>query len=214
MACARAGIITYGKNNFAYTEKDGSFIILYTLVVNATLEYDEPTITCNCPPNCQACIKACPTQAIAQERRLLPLNCILLNNIRNMFIPNELRESLGTKIHGCDECQLACPRNKEVLAKASRKDLFLEELKKDFDLEKILLLDEDYYEDVVRPIMYNYIRDMELFRRNAAIALGNTGDSSHIPALEKAMRSKNPLVVDAAQWAIVKLKRQSGQSVT
>ena len=40
MACARAGIITYGKNNFAYTEKDGSFIILYTLVVNATLEYD------------------------------------------------------------------------------------------------------------------------------------------------------------------------------
>ena len=92
-----------------------------------------------------------------------------------------------------------------MLENASRKDWFLEELKKDFDLERILLLDDDYYEDVVRPIMYNYIGDMDLFRRNAAIALGNTGDPSHVPALEKAMEDKNPLVFEAAQWAIEKL---------
>jgi len=152
-------------------------------------------------------MKACPTQAIKQEGRLLPMNCVLMNNI--LGAPNsELHERLGTKIHGCDECQLACPRNKKVLAKASKKDPFLEELKKDFDLEKILLLDEEYYEGVVRPIMYNYIRDMDVFRRNAAIALGNTGNPSHIPVLEKAMESKNPVVVGAAQWAIKKLKLQ------
>ena len=205
MACARAGITTFGQNNFAYTEEDGSFIILYTFLVDAVLEYDEPTITCDCPPKCQECMKACPTQAIKQERRLLPMNCVLMNNI--LGAPNsELHERLGTKIHGCDECQLACPRNKKVLATASKKDLFLEELKKDFDLEKILLIDEEYYEDVVRPIMYNYIRNKDVFRRNAAIALGNTGNPSHIPVLEKAMKSKNPVVVGAAQWAIKKLK--------
>jgi len=88
----------------------------------------------------------------------------------------------------------------------SRKDWFLEALKKDFDLEKILLIDDAYYEDVVHPIMYNYIQDMDVVRRNAAVALGNTGDPSHIPALEKAMENKNPSVVEAAQWAIDRLK--------
>ena len=212
MACARAGVITYGKNNFAYTEENGSFISLYTFVVDIELEYDDPTIICKCPPDCQQCIKTCPTHAIAQARRLLPLNCVLLNNISNMVIPNELREGIGTRIHGCDACQLACPRNKEVLANASRKDLFLEELKKDFDLERILLLDDKYYQDVVYPIMY-LLRDLDLFRRNAAIALGNTGDQSHIPALKKALENPNPLVRDAAQWAIGKLSVNESQPI-
>jgi len=209
MACARAGITTFGNNNFAYTEEDGSFIILYTFIVDTELEYDEPTIINKCPPNCQECIKACPTHALAQARRMQPLKCVLLNNMVSMATPDELREGIGTKIHGCDICQLACPRNKKVLAKAARKDMFLEELKKDFDLEQILLLDEKYYQDVVYPIMYNYIHDMDTFRRNAAIALGNTGDPSHIPALKKALENENPLVQDAAQWAIDQLSVKS-----
>jgi len=205
MACARAGITTFGKNNFAYTKEDGSFIILYTFLVDAALEYDEPTMICDCPSKCQECIKACPTQAIQEERRLQPMNCVLMNNI--LGAPNPaLFEKLGTKIHGCDECQLACPKNKKVIEKMSRKDWFLEELKSDFDLEKILLMKDDYYQDVVRPIMYNYIQDMDIFRRNAAVALGNTGDPSHIPALRMAMEDNNPSVVEAAQWAIDKLK--------
>ena len=204
MACARAGIITFGRNNFAFTKEDGSFIILYAFLVDAALEYDEPTMTCDCPPKCRECIKACPTQAIQSERRLLPMNCVLMNNI--LGAPNPaLHEKLGTKIHGCDECQLACPRNKKVLEKMSRRDWFLETLKKDFDLEKILLLDDAYYADMVRPIMYNYIQDMDIFRRNAAVALGNTGNPSHIPALEKAMENSNPWVVEAVQWAIERL---------
>ena len=97
------------------------------------------------------------------------------------------------------------PRNKKILEKASRKDWFLEELKKDFDLEKVLLMDDGYYKDVVHPIMYNYIRDIDLFKRNAAIALGNTNNPSHIPALEKAVQNQNPLVRDASEWAIKKL---------
>jgi epoxyqueuosine reductase len=47
---------------------------------------------------------------------------------------------------------------------------------------------------------------MDIFRRNAAVALGNTGDPSHIPALKKALENKNQSVVEAAQWAIERLK--------
>ncbi|MDO5690069.1 MAG: 4Fe-4S double cluster binding domain-containing protein [Tissierellia bacterium] len=205
MACARAGVISYGKNNFAYTDEDGSFIILYTFIVDRELDYDEPTIECKCPPNCHACIDACPTHAIISPGRLHPQHCLLYNHILKDQIPAELREGMGIYIHGCDICQKVCPRNKKMIERASRKDPFLEELKSEFDLEKTLLMDDAYYQDVIRPIMYNYIRDIDLFRRNAAIALGNTDDPAHIPALENATQSQNPLVKEAAEWAIKKL---------
>lgn len=37
-ACARAGIVTYGLNNFAYADGCGSFILLYTHLVDTELE--------------------------------------------------------------------------------------------------------------------------------------------------------------------------------
>ena len=46
---------------------------------------------------------------------------------------------------------------------------------------------------------------MDIFRRNAAIALGNSKDPSHIPALKKALESSCGGVREAAQWAIEKL---------
>lgn len=209
-ACARAGITTYGKNNFAYTEQDGSFNILYTFIVDAELEYDVPTVRCDCPPNCNLCIEACPTQAILRPTRLHPQSCMLFNQqLAPGMFPQELWEKVGTSIHGCDICQTVCPRNKKVLEKANRKDMFLEKLKQNFDLEKVLVMEDEYYEDVVKPIMYNYIRDMDIFRRNAAIALGNTGDKSHLPALENAMKTlHNEEVKKAVQWAIDKLSKE------
>jgi len=204
-ACARAGVVTYGNNNFAYTEGDGSFIILYTFLVDMELEYDEPTVENNCPPDCHACIDACPTQAIISPTRLHPQNCLLYSHISKEPVPVEIRQRTGTYIHGCDICQKACPRNKKILENASRKDGYLEALKEEFDLEKILLMDDIYYKDIVYPIMYNYIHDIDIFKRNAAIALGNTNDRSHVPALKQAARSQNPFVRDAAEWSIERL---------
>lgn len=206
MACARAGIVTYGKNNFARTEEDGTFIILYTYLVDAELEYGTPTIESPCPERCTLCIDKCPMDAIAGPARLQPMRCVLKCNLAPQIDPS-LRDALEERIHGCDVCQEVCPRNRAVMKRASRKDPFIEQLRHDFDLEKILLLDDDYYRDVVYPIMYNYITDMNVFRRNAAIALGNSGDAAHIPALEHAITAyPDGIVAEAAQWAIDKLR--------
>lgn len=208
MACARAGIITYGKNNFAYTKEDGSFNILYTFLVDRELPCDEPTIRRDCPEQCRLCIDACPTHAILAPGRLHPQHCMMNNNQLPMGkLPQERWDMLGVHIHGCDDCQVACPRNRAVLSRANRKDPLLELLKSKFDLEQILLLTDEYYEEVVRPIMYNYIRDLNIFRRNAAIALGNSNDPSHIPALKKALAFDCEGVREAAQWAIEKLEK-------
>ncbi len=206
-ACARAGIITYGKNNFAYTKEDGSFNILYTFLVDTELEYDAPTVRCDCPSGCTKCMNACPTQSILKAGRLAPKGCAM--NLHQMPMgkyPEQMWDKFGTRIHGCDECQLACPRNQAVVKKAAHKDMLLEHLKSKFDLEKVLMLDEDYYEAVVKPLMFNYIRDMNIFRRNAAIALGNTGDIRHLPALHKALEMyDNAELKETIQWAINRL---------
>lgn len=211
LVCAEAGITTYGNNNFAYTEQDGSFIILVTFLVDRELEPTGPGAfgaENGCPEGCDLCVRACPTGAMAAPCELDLARCILFNNQR--FAPGAqegIWASMGERIHGCDACQEVCPRNRDVLAAARAKDPFLEALAEEFDLERVLALDEAYYDSVVRPIMYNYIKDLDIFRRNAAVALGNTGDAAHLPALRRARDAcGNPDVLKAIDWAIGRLE--------
>ena len=210
-ACARAGIVDFGKNNFAYTVNEGSFIILYTFIVDVELEYDKPTTKSKCSEGCTLCADACPTKALSPGK-LIPARCVLFNNMSPFEIPYDVRDGMGTRIHGCDICQKVCPRNKRVLGNASRHDYFLNELNDKFDIRKVLLMDNEYYDQVIYPIMHNYIKDINLFRRNAAIAMGNSGDPSYIPDLERVLDNENDQVKDAAQWAIKKLLNTQKQT--
>ena len=215
LTCAEAGITTFGNNNFAYTEQDGSFVILVSFLVDAELEPTGNGVRNGCPEGCSLCQQACPTGAITTPCKLDLDRCILFNNQR--FAPGaqeEIWDVMGERIHGCDVCQTVCPRNHEVLAKATVKEPFLELLSKEFDLEKILALDDEYYEKVVQPLMYNYIKDMDIFRRNAAVALGNTGDAGHLTALRDAkVRTNNPNVLKAIDWAIAKLEGAVAEAI-
>jgi epoxyqueuosine reductase len=44
-------------------------------------------------------------------------------------------------------------------------------------------------------------------RRNALIAIGNSGDRSHLPLLTRAIEDPDPAVSDAAKWAQQQIKR-------
>lgn len=209
IACAEAGVVTFGNNNFAYTEQDGSFVVLVTFLVDAELEPSGTGAPVNgCPERCTRCMDACPTGAIIGPRQLDLDRCILFNNQR--FAPGaqeEIWADMGERIHGCDVCQEVCPRNHRALAAGAEKDPFLGLLAQEFDLEKVLVLDDAYYDAVVQPIMYNYIKDRDIFRRNAAVALGNTGDAGHLPALRQAREvTESPDVLKAIDWAIGRLE--------
>lgn len=211
---ARAGVTTYGKNTFACTVKNGSFILLSCIVVDREFEVDAPSYTVQCPGDCTACMDACPTGAIYEPMKINPRKCIAFNTFTpwdgarpliTSHIPPEVREKMGTRVHGCDACQEACPRNAKKLKTKYPDDMFLVKLAKEFSLAKMLEMPDGFYERTLHPIMYNYIKDKKFLRRNAAIALGNTGDPEYIPVLARAMEDPEEIVRGYSAWALGKI---------
>jgi epoxyqueuosine reductase len=215
-AGVRAGLSSFGKNACAYAPGLGSFILLFAILIDADLEYSEPGPVSTCPDDCTRCIDACPTAALYAPYHLNPRRCIAFNNWMTAAdrghgitttIPLELRPQLGTRIHGCDACQEACPRNAAVLKnnKSRPHDALLSLLAKELSLEKLLHMPDGYYRTQVRPVMYNYIRDPRLFQRNAAIAMGNSGDQRYIPELQKEQDNPCDFIREHVNWALERL---------
>jgi len=214
LAAARAGVVTYGVNTFAFAGGIGSFILITSFVVDTELEYDEPTFEVKCPPKCTACIEACPTGALYEPLKMDPRRCIAFNTFLTRdgyrrgitsYIPPEIRERMGTWIHGCDICQEVCPRNRSRLKAKLPQDEFLAKVAQDFELTRLLNLSDEFYTKRVQPLMYQYISEKKYFQRNAAIALGNIGDPAFIPDLAQAMQDPEELVRGYAAWALGKI---------
>ncbi|MGI5882994.1 MAG: epoxyqueuosine reductase [Dethiobacteria bacterium] len=204
---ARAGVVTYGKNNFAYAGKYGSFIILTSVIIDAEPNCQTHKPRRDCPEGCRLCIEACPTHALNEQGHLDPERCVLFNNIfPDILLNTEVRGLIGMRIHGCDTCQLVCPRNRHILNAPKVKDPLLEEIAEVFDLEKMLCGDEEYYRKAVTPLISPYFEDKERHRRNAAVAMGNSNMTNYLPALQAASKhDPSSLVRKAAEWAIGRL---------
>jgi epoxyqueuosine reductase len=216
---AKAGIVNYGRNNFAYAEGIGSFIHLTSFVVDKELEYDKPTVEVGCPEGCCACMKACPTQAIYEPQKLNPGRCIAFNTfltqdgMAGSHIKPEIREKMGLKVHGCDICQEVCPRNQERLKAKLPDDEYLVNAAQDFSLTQMLNMTDEFYATRVQPLLYNYIREKKYFQRNAAIALGNLGDPAFVPDLAAAMDDSEDLVRGYAAWALGRIGGRSAKEI-
>jgi epoxyqueuosine reductase len=214
LSAARAGVATYGRNTFAFAEGIGSFIVISTFLVDKELEYDRSTMEVKCPPKCTACIDACPTRAILEPLRMNPFRCIAFNTFTaqdgrtggiSSYIPPDIREKMGGWIHGCDICQEVCPRNQKKLKVTLPPDEYLTKIAKGFSLAKLLKLPDEFFIQTVQSLMYNYISEKKYFQRNAAIAMGNSGDSSFVPVLAESMQGAEGMVRGYVAWALGKI---------
>ena len=95
-----------------------------------------------------------------------------------------------------------CPRNQKRLKAQLPQNEFLARVAKDFELTKLLNLSDEFFTKRVQPLMYNYIYKKKYFQRNAAIALGNTGDPTFIPELAQAMQDTEGMVRGYAAWGL------------
>lgn len=200
----RAGLGWIGKNTCLINPQIGSYFLLAEILLGIVLDPDPPFIADRCG-TCTRCIQACPTGCIQPDRTLDARRCISYLTIENKItIPPELRPRLGNHVFGCDLCQQACPWNKFAQAEpdadfAARPGIPTPPLLED------LILDEGHFKAkflnsaVLRSKRSGYLR-------NIAVACGNSGSTSALPALDTASRDPDPLVREHAQWAIEQIQ--------
>jgi epoxyqueuosine reductase len=203
----RAGLGWFGKNTMLIHKKLGSYFLLGALLLDLELESDTPFAANHCG-TCTACLDACPTQAFPAPGMLDARLCISYLTIElRGAIPTELRSPMGDWVFGCDICQEVCPWNRKAPpgrepALQGRPDL------EALDLVEVMGLSEEAFRRRFKGTALYRSKRRGLLR-NAAIVLGNQGDPAALPALEKALADSEPLVRDAAAWAISRIRMHS-----
>lgn len=118
---AKSGLGWIGKHSNLLTQKVGSFYFIAELIVDLELDYDHP-VTDHCG-SCTACIDACPTQAIVEDRVVDGSKCISYFTIElKNGIPAEFQGKFDDWMFGCDVCQDVCPWNR--FSRAHNEPLF------------------------------------------------------------------------------------------
>jgi epoxyqueuosine reductase len=196
----RAGLGWFGKNTMLLNKRLGSYFFLGALLTDVKLEPDPPHETAHCG-TCTACLDACPTGAFTGPGWLDSRRCIsyLTIELRGP-VPEDLRPGLGDWVFGCDICQEVCPWNRRAPAGAEPKLSGRPDLEQ-LDPVELLGLSEEAFRHRFRGTALMRTRRRGLLR-NAALVLGNAGDRAALPALRRALEDPEPLVREAAAWAI------------
>ena len=198
----RAGLGWWGKNTCLINKMKGSFFFLAEIILDLDLDCDLPA-TDHCG-SCTRCQDACPTNALPEPYLLDARRCISYLTIElKGAIPRELRPGMGDWIFGCDVCQDVCPWNRKVRpaeepAFQSRPGLT------NPSLPKLMAMDRDGFNDRFRRHPAKRAKRRGVLR-NAAVALGNSGDSAAVPPLIAALRDEEPLVRGHAAWGLGRL---------
>jgi epoxyqueuosine reductase len=200
----RAGLGWFGKNTMLLNKHLGSYIFLGALLLDLELAEDRPHEASHCG-TCTACLDACPTKAFVEPGILDSRRCIsyLTIELRGP-IPEDLREPMGDWLFGCDVCQEVCPWNRKS-PPGLEPALHAREYLTQIDLQELLTLSEDQFRQRFRGTALMRARRQGLLR-NAAIVLGNQGDPSALPALRQSLADPDPVVREAAQWAIDRIQ--------
>lgn len=196
----KAGIGWQGKNTLIINRKAGSYFFLGVLYTSLDLPIArEATDHCG---SCRACIDICPTDAFPTPYQLDSRRCISYWTIEhNGIIPIEIREKMGNRVFGCDDCQLICPWNK--FAKTASETAFYPR----HQLDQSRLIDLFSWDETT----YLHKTEGSALRRtgydgwlrNLAIGLGNApASSANIKVLKQRYSSSSPMVQEHIKWAI------------
>lgn len=204
----RAGLGWMGRNTCLINPQIGSFFFLAEIFLGIKLPSDEPFTADYCG-TCTRCLDACPTKAILPNRTIDANLCISYLTIENKGdIPEDLRPNLGNLIFGCDICQEVCPWNKKTVPER-KATAFEPEDEGRIDphpnlIKELTLTPQEFNKKFKNnPVKRAKRRG---YLRNVAVALGNTGGSEAVPALEKAKDDIEPLVRTHAEWALRAIK--------
>lgn len=198
-----AGVGWIGKNTCIINQKKGSWLFLGVILTSLELAPDLPAPD-RCG-TCTRCIEACPTDAILAPYQIDSNKCISYLTIEKRgSIPENLRPGMGHHIFGCDICQDVCPWNRKAPLSTAP----------EFDprpglvnpaLDWLAEMSAEEFREAFRGSPIRRTKHSGL-RRNAAIAMGNSGNQEFLPLLDQLAEDEDSAVSESARWAKAQLQ--------
>lgn len=205
-AAARSGVGFYGKNTLLITRRHGSWVVLGTLVTDVELE-STPPLGLDCG-SCTLCIEACPTGALDEPGTLDATKCLSYWTQAGSAIPEDYRVALGDQVYGCDICQDVCPWNRGI-AKRRAEEPLPQDAEPHVSLVDWLAAEEAElrrrYERLFVPR-----NEGRYLKRNALVALGNSGGPEHRAAATALLDHPDALLREQAAWTVRRLDERHG----
>lgn len=197
-----AGVGWIGKNTCILNQKQGSWLFLGVILTSLELEPDLPgPDRCG---TCTRCIDACPTDALIAPYQLDSNLCISYLTIEKRGpIPEHMREGIGRHVFGCDICQDVCPWNRKAPVTGTPEFQARDGLVNPA-LEWLAEITAEEFRETFRGSAVRRAKRTGL-RRNAVIAIGNSGDRSFAPLLERLRADEDEVVAESADWAARRL---------
>ena len=198
----QAGLGWQGKHSNLVSRTEGSWLFLGLIYTALQIEPDAAQAD-HCG-SCQRCITICPTNAITEPYQLDARRCLAYLSVEHEGpIPKAFRRAMGNRVYGCDDCLAVCPWNK--FARSAREAAFDPyPALANPDLADWLTRDEAWFR---KTFARNPIKRIgwKRFLRNLLIVAGNSGQSALRPLVQKHQSDADPVVAEAADWALAAL---------
>ena len=201
-AAERAGLGRLGKSTNLIAPPFGTWVFLGEVYTTVALPPDEPATRQVCG-SCTACIDACPTGCITPWS-IDADRCLGYVTQMDGPIPAEFRPLLGNRLFGCDDCQDVCPYNARPLGGLHPEFAPRPGLGAHPDLLDVVRMDEAAFERLVGPTAAAW-RGSQPWKRNALVALGNSGSPAALEPLRDALGHADPLLRGHAAWGLARL---------
>jgi epoxyqueuosine reductase len=198
-----AGVGWIGKNTCIINQKIGSWLFLGVILTSLEITPNVPAPD-RCG-TCTRCIEACPTNAILAPYKLDSNRCISYLTIEKRgSIPEEQRAGMGRHVFGCDICQDVCPWNRKAPA-TTAPEFSPREALVNPALDWLAEMSSEEFRDTFRGSPIRRAKRSGL-RRNAVIAIGNSGKREFLPLLEKLILDEDLSLAESARWALARLR--------
>jgi epoxyqueuosine reductase len=191
-AAVRAGVGWSGSSTLVLVPGAGPWVLLGSVVTDAELALTTAMRrTCG---TCSACLPACPTGAIVAPGVLDARRCLSAVLQSPGTIPLDLREAVGDRLYGCDDCLEACPPGDRVMESASSPGGRVE-------LSRLLAADDASLRRAF-PHFYVPRNEGRWLRRNALVVLGNSGGQAVVGVVAGYAGHPDPMLRSHAVWAL------------
>ncbi|MGY6536585.1 MAG: tRNA epoxyqueuosine(34) reductase QueG [Pararhodobacter sp.] len=203
-----AGLGWQGKHTNLLSRDLGNWFFLGALFTTLELPPDNAEEE-HCG-SCTACLDICPTRAFPAPFQLDAQRCISYLTIEHKGpVPPELRALMGNRIYGCDDCLAICPWNK--FARTAHEVRYAPGAGQQAnglpapDLAELAALDDAGFRARFAGSPIKRI-GRDRFVRNVLYAIGNSGMPALRPAAQALVNDPDPVVAEAATWALSRLQ--------